>query len=118
MMKKNQQLKSLNTEAVILFLIVFCCLNSISIAQWTRTKKEMEESKSDLKSMIQVPTTNVPPLEGPVDPDKYYVGPSDILSVNIWISPPLNFSLNVTPEKNTSIIPTVGEVRITDLNIK
>jgi len=90
----------------------------ISNAQWTTdTKLELqEESKSDLKSMIQAPINNVPPLEGPVDPDQYFVGPSDILSVNIWTSPPLNFSLTVTPE-GTLIVPTVGEVRITDLTL-
>jgi len=88
-----------------------------SNAQWTTdTKKELQESKSDLKSMIQAPLTNVPVLEGPVDPDQYFVGPSDIISVNIWTSPPLNFSLTVTPE-GTLIVPTVGEIRITDLTL-
>jgi protein involved in polysaccharide export with SLBB domain len=82
----------------------------------TDTKKETQDSKIDLKSMMQTPATNVPALEGPVDPEKYYVGPSDVLSVNIWISPPLNFSLTVTPE-GTLIIPTVGEVRIMDLTL-
>jgi polysaccharide export outer membrane protein len=66
--------------------------------------------------MIQTPVTNVPPLEGPVDPEKYYIGPSDILSVNIWISPPINFSLTVTPE-GTLIIPTVGEIHVSDVTL-
>jgi protein involved in polysaccharide export with SLBB domain len=89
----------------------------ISNAQWTTdTKKESQESKSELKNMIQAPVTNAPALEGPVDPDKYFVGPSDILSVNIWISPPLNFTLTVTPE-GTLIVPTVGEIRVTDLTL-
>jgi protein involved in polysaccharide export with SLBB domain len=66
--------------------------------------------------MIQTPVSNVPPLEGPVDPDQYFVGPSDILSVNIWTYPPINFSLTVTPE-GSIIIPTVGEVSITDLTL-
>jgi protein involved in polysaccharide export with SLBB domain len=55
-------------------------------------------------------------LEGPVDPDKYFIGPSDVLSVNIWISPPISFSLTVTPE-GTLIVPTVGEVRVADLTL-
>ena len=65
---------------------------------------------------MQSPVTNVPALEGPVDPEKYFVGPSDVLSVNIWVSPPLNFSLTVTPE-GTLIVPTVGEVRVADLTL-
>lgn len=101
------------------FLILCICIffGSVSYAQWTTdTRKEMQESKSDIKSMIQTPVTNVPPLEGPVDPEKYYIGPSDILSVNIWISPPINFSLTVTPE-GTLIIPTVGEIHVSDVTL-
>ena len=53
-------------------------------------------------------------LESRVDPENYYVGPSDVIAVNIWISPPVNFNLTVTPE-GTLIIPTVGEVVVADL---
>lgn len=56
------------------------------------------------------------PLESTIDPEKYYVGPSDLIAVNIWMSPPMNFSLNVTPE-GTLIIPTIGEVMISDLTL-
>lgn len=52
-------------------------------------------------------------LEGAVDADKYFVGPSDKIAVNIWISPAVNFVLTVTPE-GTLIIPTVGEVKVDD----
>jgi protein involved in polysaccharide export with SLBB domain len=117
MKMKTKLSRFCNIRFIILNLIALTCLISFSNAQWTTdTKKESQESKSDLKNMIQAPITNVPPLEGPVDPEKYYVGPSDILSVNIWISPPLNFSLTVTPE-GTLIVPTVGEVRIIDLTL-
>jgi polysaccharide biosynthesis/export protein len=117
MMKQNRSLKFWNLRIAILCLCVWYGFMLTSNAQWTTdTKKELQESKSDLKSMIQAPVSNVPPLEGPVDPDQYFVGPSDILSVNIWTSPPLNFSLSVTPE-GTLIVPTVGEVRITDLTL-
>jgi polysaccharide biosynthesis/export protein len=117
MTKNNQSTKFLNLKAGTLCLCAYLCLNSISNAQWTTdTKKDLLESKTDVKGLMQAPITNVPALEGPVDPEKYYVGPSDILSVNIWTSPPLNFSLTVTPE-GTLIVPTVGEVRITDLTL-
>jgi protein involved in polysaccharide export with SLBB domain len=119
MMKQKQSLKFRNLRTAILCLCAWYGFMVTSNAQWTMdTKKESQsqESKSDLKSMIQAPVSNVPALEGPVDPEKYYVGPSDILSVNIWTSPPLNLSLNITPE-GTLIIPTVGEVRITDLTL-
>jgi protein involved in polysaccharide export with SLBB domain len=117
MMKQNKSLKFWNLRIAILCMCTWYGFMLTSNAQWTTdTKKELLESNTDLKSMIQAPVSNVPPLEGPVDPDKYFVGPSDILSVNIWTSPPLNFSLTVTPE-GTLIIPTVGEVRMTDLTL-
>jgi protein involved in polysaccharide export with SLBB domain len=65
---------------------------------------------------MQIPGANAPALEGPVDPDKYYVGPSDVISVNMWTSLPVSFSVTVTPE-GTLIIPTVGEIRIVDLTL-
>ena len=86
-----------------LLFLYFCFFGSISFAQWTTdTKSELPESKSDIKNAIQMPVTIGPALKGPVDPEKYFVGPSDVLSVNIWISPPLNFSLTVTPEGTLS----------------
>jgi polysaccharide biosynthesis/export protein len=117
MIIKTQSLRFGSIRFVLLNLITCFCLISVSNAQWTTdAKKESQDSKSDLKYMIQAPVSNVPALEGPVDPEKYFVGPSDILSVNIWTSPPLNFSLTVTPE-GTLIIPTVGEVRVVDLTL-
>jgi polysaccharide biosynthesis/export protein len=117
MIKIIHSLKILNSGTAILCLCAFFCLSSISTAQWTAdTKKEMPDSKTDLKTMMQAPVLNVSPLEGPVDPEKYFIGPSDFLSVNIWISPPINFSLTVTPE-GTLIIPTVGEVHVGDVTL-
>ena len=71
----------------------------------------------ELKSMLQTPSTIAPALEGPVDPDKYFVGPSDVFSVNIWLSLPINFSVTVTPE-GTLIVPTVGEIRVADCTLR
>ncbi len=53
-------------------------------------------------------------LESTIEPDRYIVGPSDLFSVNIWMSPPLNFSLPVTPE-GSLIVPTVGEIAVANL---
>jgi polysaccharide biosynthesis/export protein len=51
------------------------------------------------------------PMEGPVDPNQYIVGPSDIFALTFWGVPPLEYTLPVTPE-GTLLIPTVGEVRV------
>ncbi|MDI6780365.1 MAG: SLBB domain-containing protein [Bacteroidota bacterium] len=55
-------------------------------------------------------------LEGTIDPEKYFVGPSDKIAINIWIGPPVSFNLTVTPE-GTLIIPTVGEVKVSDITL-
>lgn len=59
---------------------------------------------------------NLLSLEKPIDPATYIVGPGDILSVNIWTSPPLSFTVQVTVE-GTVIIPTVGEVKVSGLTL-
>jgi len=52
------------------------------------------------------------PMEGPVDPNTYYVGPGDLFNLSIWSDIPVTFSLIVSPE-GTLIIPTVGVVDLT-----
>jgi protein involved in polysaccharide export with SLBB domain len=72
----------------------------------------------EMLSKLKAPSITTPQdgvaLESTVDPTRYYVGPSDVIAVNIWVSPPLNYTLTVTPE-GTLIIPTVGEVVVADL---
>jgi len=55
-------------------------------------------------------------LEGPVDQNKYIVGPNDIFSLGIWgiVNQPLPIS--VSPE-GSLIIPSVGEVIVSGLTL-
>jgi protein involved in polysaccharide export with SLBB domain len=55
-------------------------------------------------------------LEEPVNPDIYIIGPGDILSVNVWSSSPIIFLVQVTME-GTTIIPSVGELKISGLSL-
>jgi protein involved in polysaccharide export with SLBB domain len=55
-------------------------------------------------------------LESTIDPEHYYVGPSDVFSVNLSVNPEGMFLLTVTPE-GTLIIPTIGVVRVSDLTL-
>ncbi|HTR98533.1 MAG TPA: SLBB domain-containing protein [Bacteroidota bacterium] len=55
-------------------------------------------------------------LESVIAAEKYYVGPSDVFSVNIWSSPPLTYQLTVTPE-GTLILPMVGEIHVASLTL-
>jgi polysaccharide biosynthesis/export protein len=117
MMRESNLIKY---QIMKLIIVCFACLltANISFSQLVPdTKKEVSEPKLDLKSLIQTPSISAPALECPVDPDKYYVGPSDVISVNIWTSLPVNFTVTVTPE-GTLIVPTVGEVRVVDLTLR
>jgi protein involved in polysaccharide export with SLBB domain len=64
-------------------------------------------------------TMSQPPslaLESVVNPEEYYVGPSDVFSVSVWISPATTYSLTVSPE-GSLLIPQVGEVSVADLTL-
>ena len=68
------------------------------------------------KSAINIVQPAGVALEATLNPDHYFVGPSDIIAVNIWITPPVNCMLTVTPE-GTLLIPTVGEIKVADLTL-
>jgi protein involved in polysaccharide export with SLBB domain len=55
-------------------------------------------------------------LESTIDPLHYYVGPSDVFAVTVWNVPQASFVLTVTPE-GSLYIPTVGEVRVSDMTL-
>lgn len=96
--------------------ILFCCFVIQAGSSVTA-----QDKKADLEELLdqrsKMPAAVVQPqgiaLESPVAADRYFVGPSDVIAVNIWMSPPLNLSLTVTPE-GTLIIPTVGELSVSD----
>jgi len=103
---------------------VMSCMIGLFVVASTMYAQSQQRTlpSDDLESSIKentLPSVVQPAgvaLESTVDPDKYFVGPSDVLSVNIWMSPPLNLMLTVTPE-GTLIIPTVGEVKVADLTL-
>lgn len=73
-----------------------------------KTKQERVYSGLDMLSAVA--------LEETINPEKYFIGPSDLIAINIWLSPPLSYPLVVTPE-GTLIIPTVGEVSVSNLTL-
>ena len=98
-------------------MFVWSALLLTANAQWTTdSKKDDLDSKTDNKSSVQLPISMAIPLEAPVNPDTYIVGPSDILSVNIWVSPSITCVVPITPE-GTLIVPTVGEIHVADLTL-
>jgi protein involved in polysaccharide export with SLBB domain len=96
--------------------IFFCSLIVSAAVQMASGQiPERREAESALEQILgrtnQPAGVTTPPLEAPIDPAKYRVGPSDMLAVAIW--GPVNFSssLTVTPEGNL-IIPTVGVLKV------
>ena len=57
------------------------------------------------------------PLEGVIDADKYIVGPNDLFNLGIYGYINQQVPIYVSPE-GTVIIPTVGEIDISDLTLR
>jgi polysaccharide biosynthesis/export protein len=93
----------------------FSCLVTFAIAQQKQTTSDLEMQLESRQGMTLVQPQGIA-LEATIDPEKYYVGPSDMIAVNIWMSPPMSFTLTVTPE-GILIIPTIGEVKVSDLTL-
>jgi len=113
-----RKLTPLLAQSFIVWITAICMLTLPASAQDQRRSTSGDDLESSLKESV-IPNVSQPAgvaLESTVDPEKYFVGPSDVMSVNIWMSPPLNLMLTVTPE-GTLIIPTVGEVRVADLTL-
>ncbi len=89
-------------------------------------KKSMTESgsksfldgfagSSDLSKMIDKSGALIP-IDGFIDPEKYYVGPSDVLEINIWGAIPVTLPVIISPE-GLAIINMVAEVNVKDLSL-
>jgi protein involved in polysaccharide export with SLBB domain len=70
--------------------------------------------KSSGKLLGEVPST---PLDAPVDPSAYMVGPGDILALNVWSSAPVEQQLTVTPE-GYLLITNVGALDLKGQSLK
>ncbi|HEX9657291.1 MAG TPA: SLBB domain-containing protein, partial [Bacteroidota bacterium] len=103
-----------------LLALFFFFVSGISLSFSQTDKTGMSMDVQDLEKLKAQSVQTAQPkglaLESTIDPEHYFVGPSDVFSVNVWISPPVSFLLTVTPE-GTLIIPTVGEVRVADITL-
>ena len=73
--------------------------------------------KPDVKSDVSQIGARSVPLDSPVNPAEYFVGPGDMLALNIWSSAPAEYQLTVTPEASL-LIPTVGAVDVRDQTLE
>lgn len=103
----------------LLFISLFFACAFQTFAQFGRERDEDMLSNlgsRNVSTAIVAPSVTGVALESTIDPESYFVGPSDLIAVNIWMSPPLSFNLNVSPE-GTLIIPTVGEVKVAGMKL-
>ncbi len=104
----------------VVFLVMTVCACRLAESQTQRPAKKpegfelpLEDEKTVLPSFVQ--TAGVA-LESTINPEDYFVGPSDVIAVNIWMSPPVSLPLTVTPE-GSLIVPSVGEVMVANLTL-
>ena len=97
-----------------LYVMITLVCGLVSAQEKQRTE-ESDVSPMEKKGYTVIQQQGVP-LESTIDPAKYFIGPSDILAVNIWMSPPISFTLTVSPE-GTLVIPTIAEVSVADLTL-
>jgi polysaccharide export outer membrane protein len=100
----------------LLLLGLLLAMYAVPLLGQNKQQTDLLEDKTQQRINIPSMPISGPALEAPIDPDKYVVGPSDILGVNIWTVPPLSFILTVTPE-GTLIVPTVGEINVSGMKL-
>jgi polysaccharide biosynthesis/export protein len=111
----------MNIRASISIALFICLFLASGLAQekngsvWDQSKGK--SSQSDQKEKDDQGTKIIgTPMEGPIDPDLYVVGPSDIFTLTFWGVPPMEYTVAVTPE-GTLLIPTVSEVQVADMTL-
>ncbi|MBI3194452.1 MAG: SLBB domain-containing protein [Ignavibacteriae bacterium] len=113
-MKKLYQL-----EIFFFFIVSQILFSSVLLGQSKQLPddilEELEKKNLSKKEKNALPTLTIA-LEGTINPDSYIVGPSDVFSINLWLSPPVSYTLTVTPE-GTVIIPSISEIHIATMSL-
>jgi len=68
--------------------------------------QDLQQFKKDAESKLALL-----PMDGPVNPEYYVVGPNDLFTVGVWGPVMFQLAIPVSPE-GSLIVPTVGEVPV------
>jgi len=107
-------------KRIVIVVAIFSC--AVAFGQVKNRTSVLEKGLDQQQSQNALPkediTAKIPsvPLEGPVNPDRYVVGPSDMFQLGLWGPFGVSYPLTVTPE-GTIIVPTVGEVAVAGLKL-
>jgi len=103
-----------------LITLVGCVVTVGQVKETTPTTREkvldLQQNASALTKEDLSARISAIPMEGPIRPDRYIVGPSDIFQLGLWGPFSATYPVTVTPE-GTVIIPTVGEVSVAGIKL-
>lgn len=103
-------------KSISLSIALLCAL-AIATAQELETARPNMES---LQSLLKKPEATVlpasPAIEQAVDPERYILGPGDMLQIVISGSTELSYQIRVSPEGSLQI-PSVGTIDVRNLSL-
>lgn len=115
-----------NTESIVVLLLatlLFFALPAIGAAQdlsekykVQQEKAKQEEGKTEVPGMEVITQVERPTMDKAVDPDKYILGPDDMLIISLVGPETRSFSLRVLPE-GYAFVPEIGAVYANGLTL-
>ncbi len=95
----------------------------LASANWSLTtgqvanviSKQPNDGAATLPSGTPIQAESLP-MEGPIDPESYILGPGDVLAFKVWGNIEVNYTLTVGPDGVISI-PTVGNIEVSGLSL-
>jgi protein involved in polysaccharide export with SLBB domain len=102
---------------ILVTMVVFIFLTVTVSAQNENNAKtgDLDLNRSLLSNMVNKPV-QATPLDQPVDPNTYRVGPGDELTIFIWGNIQAQYTLTITPEGKL-LVPTVGPLDLSGMNL-
>ncbi len=109
----------MKTFKIIFFLIILTNFNLFGQIKGLSQLENKDLMNQDLESLAgsqQMLTGELSPAANAFDPDKYYPGAGDVLSLMIDPMIPLEKTVLVSPG-NIILIPRIGEIKIEDMSL-
>jgi polysaccharide export outer membrane protein len=106
-------------QKLTVITLVACAASMGQVKETTPTREKTLDLQQNASALLREDVSarlTAIPMEGPVNPDRYIVGPSDIFQLGLWGPFAASYPVTVTPE-GTIIIPSVGEVSVAGLKL-
>ena len=87
------------------------------LSKETMSLQDLTRLRPELKQEVPQMSEKSVPMDSPLDPAEYVVGPGDVLAINIWSSAPVEHRLTVTPE-GILLIPNVGAAEVKGMTLE